>query len=485
MRYVWVPPGNYQMGCSPGDADCSDDQKPAHPVAIREGFWMGETEAPVDAFSRFVKATGGNMPRQPGGTTEDSRQPVVNVNWRMAESYCLWAGGRLPSEAEWEWAARGGTSGARYGAVAEIAWFTHNSGKAPIDGDTLFRAGPERYEQALIANANRAHPVGQKRPNAYGLFDMLGNVMEWTDDHYQRYDAQPHTVVYTPPRRFDYVVRGGDFGTIARYLTASYRVNSVAGAGNERTGFRCIARPLETPVPSVAGTRWRFSEMDSTVEFLRDGTARFNTASAPGHWRQDGGQLIIDAGGGAQWALTINGDAMQGVIRAAIGGRVQEFPGQTWLSRMSDTSTPRQPAPSSGGIPGGVAGGAPGAVVGGVLGSVPAVAPPPPPPRKIEQRPGVQRIRVGGIVQQGKLIQQTPPEYPPLAKQARISGVVKLHAIIGTDGTITNLQVVSGHPLLAPAAVEAAKQWRYQPTTVNGEVVEVETDIDVNFTLSK
>jgi len=77
------------------------------------------------------------------------------------------------------------------------------------------------------------------------------------------------------------------------------------------------------------------------------------------------------------------------------------------------------------------------------------------------------------------------PAYPPLAVQARISGTVRLAAIIGRDGTIQHLQVVSGHPLLTASAVEAVKHWSYQPTLLNGEAVEVITQIDVNFTLSR
>jgi len=137
-----------------------------------------------------------------------------------------------------------------------------------------------------------------------------------------------------------------------------------------------------------------------------------------------------------------------------------------------------------GGVPGGVAGGTPGGVIGGIIGSVPSAAPPPPPP--VEQKKAtVQRIRVGGQVQQANLIRQPKPVYPPLAKQARIQGVVRFNAIIGKDGTIQNLTLISGHPLLVPAAQEAVKQWLYKPTLLNGEPVEVATVIDVNFTLSQ
>src|SRR5437763_8429061 len=94
------------------------------------------------------------------------------------------------------------------------------------------------------------------------------------------------------------------------------------------------------------------------------------------------------------------------------------------------------------------------------------------------------RITIGGNVQQAKLISQPKPAYPPLAKQARISGTVKLGVVIAADGTMRDIGVISGHPLLIPAALEAVKQWRYQPTLLNGEPVEVSTQIDVNFTLS-
>jgi protein TonB len=139
-----------------------------------------------------------------------------------------------------------------------------------------------------------------------------------------------------------------------------------------------------------------------------------------------------------------------------------------------------------GGVPGGVPGGTPGGVIGGIIGAVPTAAPPPPPPVKEAPKPVVpQRIRVGGNVQQAKLVRQPRPVYPPLARQARIQGTVRLTAVIAKDGTIQELQVVNGHPLLVPAALEAVKQWVYQPTLLNGEPVEVITQIDVNFTLSQ
>jgi TonB family protein len=114
---------------------------------------------------------------------------------------------------------------------------------------------------------------------------------------------------------------------------------------------------------------------------------------------------------------------------------------------------------------------------------LPPASPPFPPPPPGDSNP--QRIRVGGGVQQQKLVSQTAPQYPAQAKQARIQGVVRLQAQISADGRVTNLTVISGHPLLVPAAMEAVKEWVYAPTLLNGNPVEVITQIDVNFTLAE
>jgi len=138
-----------------------------------------------------------------------------------------------------------------------------------------------------------------------------------------------------------------------------------------------------------------------------------------------------------------------------------------------------------GGVPGGVPGGTPGGVLGGIIGSVPTNVAPPPPPKEAPKPVTPKRITIGGNVQSAKLVRQPKPVYPPLAKQARISGTVKLAAVIAKDGSIQDLKVISGHPLLIPAALAAVKQWVYQPTLLNNEPVEVSTQIDVNFTLSQ
>jgi periplasmic protein TonB len=164
----------------------------------------------------------------------------------------------------------------------------------------------------------------------------------------------------------------------------------------------------------------------------------------------------------------------------------KQIPREIAMIKEEELPPPSASVGVVGGVPGGVPGGTPGGVIGGIIGSVPTAAPPPPPPPKQEVKPPPpQRIRVGGNVQAANLIRKITPQYPPLAKQARVQGVVKFQAIIGKDGTIQNLQLLTGHPLLVPAATEAVKQWMYRPTLLNGEPVEVVTQIDVNFTLSQ
>jgi protein TonB len=129
-----------------------------------------------------------------------------------------------------------------------------------------------------------------------------------------------------------------------------------------------------------------------------------------------------------------------------------------------------------GGVPGGIPGGQLGGVIGGIvsatsnLGAVPKFVPVAP-----------QRIRMSQGVTRGLIIHREEPPYPPLARAARIQGDVILTAIIDTNGQIQNLQLVSGHPMLVPAAMAAVKQWRYKPYLLNGQPVEVETTITLNF----
>jgi len=129
-----------------------------------------------------------------------------------------------------------------------------------------------------------------------------------------------------------------------------------------------------------------------------------------------------------------------------------------------------------GGVPGGVPGGQYGGVLGGLV-NVSATIPLPPP------KEGPKRVHLGGQLEEAKLVHYVAPFYPPLARHAAIVGTVLLHAVISGDGTVRELRAVSGDPLLIQAALDAVRQWRYQPTLLNGEPYEVDTMISVVFSL--
>jgi periplasmic protein TonB len=147
------------------------------------------------------------------------------------------------------------------------------------------------------------------------------------------------------------------------------------------------------------------------------------------------------------------------------------------IQMVKEDEAPPQMAAAGvvGGVPGGIPGGQMGGVIGGIISSTPVAVP------KVATP---QRVRVSAGVTSGLLVRRVQPNYPPLARQARIQGTVVLHAVISKDGSIENLTLVSGHPMLAPAAIEAVKQWKYKPYLLNGEPVEVDTEVQVNFTLA-
>ncbi len=190
QRYVWIPPGSFLMGCSPGDAECREDENPAHNVSITKGFWLGQMAVTQAAYIRVI----GTNPSHFKG----DNLPVEQVTWDEAKHYCEAVGGRLPTEAEWEYAARAGTVAARYGDLDAIAWYDGNSG-------------------------NTTHPGGQKPPNAWNLYDMLGNVWQWTADWYgeKYYSQQESTDPQGPPVGGGRVLRGGSWVAYSQSARAS------------------------------------------------------------------------------------------------------------------------------------------------------------------------------------------------------------------------------------------------------------------------
>ena len=215
QTYVWIPPGEFTMGCSEADSECTDDEKPTHPVSIDKGFWLGQTEVTLAAYRKYADRHGATVPEGAGD------MPATEVSWAEAKTYCAAVGGRLPTEAEWEYAARGGKPGAYYGVVPEIAWYAGNSGDAP-------------------------HAVGKKKPNAYGLYDVLGNVREWVLDRYfNKYDvAAPATgdAVEQPlAPNASTVARGGFWESEAAAIRVSHRSALATDSADPSIGWRCAS----------------------------------------------------------------------------------------------------------------------------------------------------------------------------------------------------------------------------------------------------
>ena len=228
------------MGCSPGDNECAEDEKPAHTVTIN-GFWMAQTATTVAAYARYSTATGTAFPpgrdsrgRKQNAEAGDANTPVVGVTWNEARAFCEWAGMRLPTEPEWEYAARAGTTGPRYGNLDEIAWYGDNSGNKRIDATAVWR-DPQSAGDVLFANGNVARPVAGKQPNAWQLYDMLGNVGQWTADWYRKYTESPEGTVAMQTR----ATRGGFFTQPSRVVRVSRRSHLRPSVRNSVTDFRC------------------------------------------------------------------------------------------------------------------------------------------------------------------------------------------------------------------------------------------------------
>ena len=255
LRYAYIPPGKFRMGCSSGDDGCYDSEKPAHDVTISKGFWLGQTEVTVEAYKRYVRGSAGkSMPDEPislgknlnPGWNSDGL-PMTMVSWTDARDFCDWAGGlRLPTEAEREYAARGGSSGARYGALDDIAWYGDNSGDNRIDAAQIVKDDGANYGKRIAANGNRPHPVGLKQANAFKLSDMIGNVWEWTGDWYKNtyYGESSDTDPQGPPGGEYRVLRGGSWSGNSWSARASHRDLYLPSGRSVVLGFRCGGEKL-------------------------------------------------------------------------------------------------------------------------------------------------------------------------------------------------------------------------------------------------
>ncbi|HWZ94761.1 MAG TPA: formylglycine-generating enzyme family protein [Opitutaceae bacterium] len=223
-----IPAGTFRMGSPAGEPGRNPDEGPQTWVAISQGFWLGKTLVTQGQYQDVM----GNNPSNFADVGDDA--PVEMVVFDDAVAFCQKltererAAGRLlkrgyaymlPTEAQWEYACRAGTTQARYGNLEDIAWYVGNS------GDTT-------------------HPVGQKQPNAWGLYDMNGNVREWCSDWYGQYPGGNITDPGGPDSGALRVSRGGGWCGTANLCRSAYRGVGAPGDRNLNLGFRVALAPV-------------------------------------------------------------------------------------------------------------------------------------------------------------------------------------------------------------------------------------------------
>ena len=216
MAFVKILPGEFMMGCSAGDTECRDPEQPAHHVRITKAFELGRYEV---TQAQWQSVMGSNP-----SIFKGSNRPVELVSWSDVQDFLQKLNAkqdgyryRLPTEAEWEYAARAGTTGAYAGPPASMAWYDSNSGR-------------------------HTHPVGQKQPNAWGLYDMIGNVWEWVQDWYDEtfYARSPAADPVGPSGGTHRVVRGSSWYNGMSDTRLSLRFRYDPTSRDPDIGFRCV-----------------------------------------------------------------------------------------------------------------------------------------------------------------------------------------------------------------------------------------------------
>ena len=212
FAFRWCPPGTFTMG-SPTDEEDRDSDETQHEITLTKGFWMMETEVTQKQW----KAVMGSLPDC--GFKGDNL-PVERVSWNDCQEFCekcsaLGLPVQLPTEAQWEYACRAGSTGAYAGNLDEMAWYGSNSG-------------------------SKTHPVGTKKANAWGLYDMHGNVWEWCQDWYGDYPSGSVTDPTGPSNGSSRVYRGGSWLNFAWICRSAFRGSLDPGLQSNDLGFRCV-----------------------------------------------------------------------------------------------------------------------------------------------------------------------------------------------------------------------------------------------------
>jgi formylglycine-generating enzyme required for sulfatase activity len=270
FAFVTISPGVFKMGSDQGNAD----EQPPHQVTISRGFQMGKYEVTVRQFRVFAERSGyqtdaekqaqgftltaegwnetpGASWRNPGFSVNEE-DPVVLVSWHDAMEFCAWLSRedkrhqyRLPTAAEWEYAARAGTSGEYAGDVDEMGWYGNNAGQTRLDVDVIWEQDRTNHSKRIFENGNRPHRVGQKTPNAWGLYDMHGNVWEWVGDWYDEdyYLNSSSTDPQGPGSGAVRTLRGGSWFDSPKNLRSAVRHWPVGGHLMAVEGFRLVRLP--------------------------------------------------------------------------------------------------------------------------------------------------------------------------------------------------------------------------------------------------
>ncbi len=437
MEFVWIPAGNFVMGSPVGEAGRLEDEDPQHEVRISRGFWMGRYEVTQSEWEAV-------MGENPSHFKDcGPRCPVEQVSWNDVRRF-IWELNmkerpkgyeyRLPTEAEWEYAARAGTPGARYGVLDAIAWHVGNS-------------------------AGKTHPVGLKQANGWWLHDMLGNVWEWVSDAYAEYPrgsvTDPHFVQYghgSTTVGSLRVKRGGSWDADAVDIRSAVRAHgsdasqTSPGWRSLRIGFRLVREKFVVPPsPNVKPD----DETSGGGEPVVDGPP---VVSGDPLDKKDSVVVIPPLPPWErEWEL-LKEIEDPGLVRAYIGKFKGNPEAATFVAAAEvrlDLLTKVDPLDVSG-SGGGLSSG------GGIGG-------------------GVSMVRV---------VRRVEPEYPEEARKAKHQGTVLLGFEVWEDGLAHNIRVLESAGLgLDEKAIEMLEKWTFRPAMKDGEPVRTTVKIGVNFSL--
>jgi formylglycine-generating enzyme required for sulfatase activity len=230
LGWVRVPPGTFLMGCVDADTACLDNERPRHEITFVVPFELMAAEVTARQYARFVRDTRHRPPPEPD-YRQSAQHPVVLVSWDDAVSFCAWAGGRLPTEAEWEYAARGDRPGLVYGWGDELSRDVVNYG-----ADQCCAGATGGADEWLNTAPVRSFP-----PNDFGLYDMAGNVWEWVDgwldDDY--YASSPSINPPGAATGYARIARGGSWLNFPGALRTSVRLPFAQTGQTSNIGVRC------------------------------------------------------------------------------------------------------------------------------------------------------------------------------------------------------------------------------------------------------